>query len=53
MIASMIDEMLVNAEEHYQTIQEAQGRPYVFDDALAALLGKAWGSARPPVLQAS
>ena len=53
MLVSMIDEMLVNAEEHSQTIQEAQGRPYVFDDALVARRGKAWGSARPPVLQAS
>ncbi len=41
MLVSMIDEMLVNAEEHYQTIQEAQGRPDVFDDALGARRGKA------------
>ena len=36
MIGSLIDEMLANAEEHYQTIQEARGRPHVFDDAVVA-----------------
>ncbi len=28
--------MLANAEKHYETIQEAKGRPHVFDDALVA-----------------
>ncbi len=36
MIASLIDEMLANAQEHYETIQEAKGRPHVFDDTIAA-----------------
>ncbi len=36
MIGSLIDEMLANAEEHYETIQEAKGRPYVLDDAIVA-----------------
>jgi hypothetical protein len=33
-IGFLIDEMLVNAEAHYATIQQARGRPYVFDDAI-------------------
>ncbi len=36
MRASLIDEMLANAQEHYETIQEAKGRSYAFDDALVA-----------------
>ncbi len=36
MRASLIDEMLANAQEHYETIQEAKGRPHVFDDTIAA-----------------
>ena len=36
MIGSLIDEMLVNAEEHYETILQAKGRPYVLDDAIVA-----------------
>ncbi len=33
---SVIDEMLVNAEEHYETILQTKGRPSVLDDALVA-----------------
>ncbi len=36
MIGSLIEEMLANAQEHYETIQEAQDRSYAFDDALVA-----------------
>ena len=36
MIGSLIDEMLANAEEHYETILQAKGRPYVLDDAMVA-----------------
>ncbi len=36
MIGSLIEEMLANAQEHYETIQEAKGRPHVFDDAIVA-----------------
>ena len=36
MIGSIIDEMLANAQEHYETIQEAKGRSYAFNDALVA-----------------
>lgn len=35
-IGSLIDEMLANAEEHYATIQQTKGRPYVLDDAIVA-----------------
>lgn len=36
MIGSLIDEMLANAQEHYETILQAKGRPYVLDDAIVA-----------------
>ncbi len=32
MIGSLIDEMLANAQEHYETIQEAKGRPLCLRD---------------------
>ena len=35
-IGSLIEEMLVNAEEHYETILQTKGRPSVLDDALVA-----------------
>ena len=36
MLGSLIDEMLADAEEHYETILQAKGRPYVLDDAIVA-----------------
>ena len=38
MIGSLIEEMLANAQEHYETIQEAKGRPHAFDDALVTCI---------------
>ena len=32
MIAAMIAEMLINAQEHYATLKEAEDKPYVLDD---------------------
>ena len=32
MIAAMIAEMLSNAQEHYDTLKEAEDKPYVLDD---------------------
>ena len=32
LIASMLDGMLGDAQEHYQTLREAQARPHVLDD---------------------
>jgi len=36
MIGSLVDGMLADAEEHYETILQAKGRPYVLDDAIVA-----------------
>ncbi|MEE9149288.1 MAG: hypothetical protein V3U27_18045 [Candidatus Tectomicrobia bacterium] len=42
-VGSLIDEMLANAKEHYGTIQQAKGRPYVLDEALLTTVTRLGG----------
>jgi hypothetical protein len=41
-IAAILDGMLTDTEEHYQTLLEAKPRPYVLDDATVARVIKVY-----------
>ncbi len=43
MVGSLIDEMLANAREHDETIQQAKRRPYVLDEALLTTVTRLGG----------
>jgi len=43
MIASLIDDQLEGAQEQYQTLLKAEGRPYVLDDHTVARVSRVYG----------
>src|SRR6266446_4692909 len=44
LIGSMIDGMLQDAEEHYQTLLQASPKPHVLDDYVAGRVFEVFGS---------
>ena len=44
LIGSMIDAMLQDAEEHYQTLLQASPKPHVLDDYFAGRVFEVFGS---------